>query len=269
MSKPRLTEIEFDLQLFNEEAPVENDNDALVDQQVENEDELEETEEVEDIDWGSLELNHLDEHTTLGTLGREEAQAILQKGMDYDRIKEKYSNYKDNPAYQYIDEFMKDSGFDNAADFMKEIKINDKQAEFIKQGMNEENARIAAEDYVSNSNPVDREAQEIEKFLDWQQGKVKAGIFSNELKADNIPQSVIEAYQKGTPLKEAYSDYVIDNIKRNTEQETLKKLKKNKMSSTGSVTKGVTKHNKSVNDMSKKDFETLKNSVLRGDTKGL
>lgn len=183
--------------------------------------------------------------------------ADAQKGKNYQRMVDKVDSFKNNPAYQYIDQYMKDSGFTDPAKFVKELRVNEKVAELIKDGMDEEKAKKYAEQMVTE-NPVDVKGKEIGDFLQWHSDKVKQGVFGEELEAENIPQEVIDAYEKGQSLKEAYQDHMLKNIKFKTEQETLQKLDNNKRKSAGKIEEGT---KNSTKDMTVTQIDKLMSSM--------
>jgi len=160
-----------------------------------------------------------------------------QMGSALPRYKEKVSKYENDPAYKWVKEYMKESNYDDPQQFVNDIKINAKTQDYISKGMSEEDARAAAEEYVGKGQQgVDIKTKAVDEFLNWHQSKVDAGKFDNQLEAGNIPDSVIEAYEKGMSLKEAYMDYILDDIQVKTEQKTIKNIVKNKETSSGELT---------------------------------
>ena len=195
-------------------------------------------EEAEAIDWANLELKNTEGVKKLSEYTQEEAKAFFQKGTDYDRKVKQLEELRNNPNLKYMNDYMKQSGFDDPELFVRELKITSKTAEYIEDGMSEDKARKAAEEFVGKptENKTDKE---IADFLEWQSSKVKAGKFSEKIDADNIPEEVINSFNSGTPLKEAYMDYMLDNIKTSTEQATIKKIADNKNKST-KIVEGTT-----------------------------
>lgn len=185
--------------------------------------------------------------------------ADAQKGRNYQRVLEQRDNLKNNPAHGYIDEYMKSQGYADPTEFVKDLKTRTKADELIAKGMSEADALEEASSYVKNSlNVADVKTKEIDSFLQWHQGKVDSGIFDSTLDAQNIPQEVLDAYESGKSLKEAYSDHMLKSIKRNTEQETLSKLAKHKETSAGQLNKGTAANNK---DMTVAQIDKLLNGM--------
>jgi len=221
--------------------------------------ETEETQEEEPFDWKSLELKHLDEVKQLGEYTPEDAASMFRKGIDYDRKVSKYEEKLNAPHYKWVDEYMKSNGFTDGTDFVKAIQVNDKKSSLMEKGMSEEDAQAEAEEYVNKTfgQKTDQKTKEIDGFLKWHQGKVDSGKFNESLNVDSIPKQVIEAYEKGENIKEAYMDYLLDDIKVSTEQETIKKITKNKETSTGKLKPNAATETK----LSSKQIEDKINSL--------
>jgi hypothetical protein len=162
-----------------------------------------------------------------------------QMGSVTERYKDKLSKMENNPTHKWADEFMKESGYTDANNFVRDIKINTKTEELIAKGMSDEDAKSYATELVSKEMPTDSKGKEIEGFLKWHESKVSEGKIKDSLDAESIPQEVLDAYSKGQSLKEAYQDYLLDNIATTTEQDTLKKLAHNKETSAGKLADGV------------------------------
>lgn len=177
----------------------------------------------------------------------EQLREAAEMGSALPRYKEKVSKYESNAAYKYIDGYMKKAGYTDPVTFVNDIKINEKTKEFVDKGMSEEDARASATEIIKNESANnDGRTKEIDGFLKWHSSKVDEGKFTGPLDANNIPQSVIDAYENGQPLKEAYMDFVLDDIKVKTEQQTIKKIKKNKETSGGELKNGKPDNTKSM-----------------------
>jgi len=245
----------------NAETEESTDDTSIENAETENADDEEESIAV---DWANLELKNTEGTKKLSELTQEEAKEYFQKGSDYDRkissLNNKINDYNNNPAYQYIDNYIKESGYDDPAEFIREIKISERAQSYMQSGMSEQSARNAAEEFVGElkSNNSDKE---IDEFLAWHSEKVESGKFANELDPQNVPESIINAYKSGTPLKEAYMDYKLDNIKTNTEQNTIKNILGNKNKSTGPIEQsGVKPKTKLTSKQIEKTLDSMSSS---------
>jgi len=193
----------------------------------------------------------------------EQLKEAAEMGSALPRYKDKVSALENNPAYKWVDKYMKDSGYTDPSDFVRAIDVNAKTEEFVSKGMTEEDAKTAAEEFVSrNDSGSDLKSKEISSFLEWHNSKVESGKFNESLDADNIPQAVQDAYENGQSLKEAYMDYILDDIKVKTEQDTLKKLAKNKETSAGAL--NDTKPN-NTKDMTVAQINKTLSSMTKGE----
>ena len=223
---------------------VETPEEEVVDTPVDETEEVveTETEEQEEPDYSEADKSFLERFEIQFDKGAkkfdslEQLKEAAEMGSALPRYKDKVSALENNPAYKWVDKYMKDSGFSDPSDFVKAIEVNAKTEEFVNKGMSQEDATAAAEEFVSrNSSGSSLKGKEIDSFLEWHNGKVESGKFTESLDANNIPQSVQDAYENGQSLKEAYMDYILDDIKIKTEQDTLKKIAKNKETSAGAL----------------------------------
>lgn len=255
---------------FNEvvEEEVVEDTETLEETPAEEVEDVEETadseEGQEEIDYASKFLETFKVTYDGNEVGYESVEDLIadaQKGKNYQRVLEQRDSYKNNPAYKYIDDYMKSAGYDDPNKFIQDIKVNSKVSELTAKGMSEEDAKSLAEELVSKESvQVDTKSKEIQDFVDWHKAKVNDGVFGDELAPENIPQSVLEAYEQGQSLKEAYMDYVLKDIKVKTEQETLKKITTNKKKSAGKLAESKPNN---TNDMTKAQIDTLLNGMSK------
>jgi len=244
-----MTKYKFNLQLFSEEEGVEE---PVVEEELDFEEPTEEMPseegEAEEAEPDYTEANQafLDrfeiqfDKNAKKFESIEELKEAAEMGSALPRYKEKLSELESrmsSPHYKWLDDYMKESGYDNGAEFVRDIRINDKYSEYVDNGMSEEAARKAAEEFVANSfgNQQDKKTRDMESFIEWHQKKLDSGTFSQELDVNNLPEEVLRAYENGESMKEAYTDHILKDIKTRTEQDTLKKLAKNKDTSTGEL----------------------------------
>ena len=196
------------------------------------------------------ELKHLDETRTVG---REEVVALAQKGMDYDRIREKYDSlstvqkdYNDlkaahealNDRISYLDELAKsqnmtldqmidqtkaailakEKGMDmNAA--LEQVRLDRRDRELTKRE-NKLKAQKETED-SAQAEAAKRQA-DIQRFLKEYP----------DVPPKDIPKEVWAQVSKGSTLTEAYAKHEAAQLKLQLEAE--RKNKENRETSTGS-----------------------------------
>lgn len=202
-----------------------------------------EVESVEAQPQATIKLNYLGEEKEIDL---EEAKTLAQKGMDYDRQKERWETLK--PTIDEMKDLAKDFGFvdnDGHGDYkaylqaVKEAKRADEIEQLTQQSALPK--ELAEELYLSRQ---ERQQREIEKqqIAERQQIEQENLDFLNYFKevngkpfeeTDNIPQEVILANQKGIPLKYAYAEYLSKQLLSDKKIEETNQS--NAASSTGSV----------------------------------
>ena len=163
-----------------------------------------------------LTLKHLDETRNVT---REEAQALAQKGMDYDRVRERMDSYKKEldearPALTLVKQY---------ADAMK-LSVSEyldycRTQELVSGGMTEEQAKhqvnldkrdaeLSAKEEAARQAEQERTtAQNAEKSAQERQRQDFNDFIRRfpNVKAEDIPQSVWESVNKGESLVMAYT----------------------------------------------------------------
>lgn len=199
-----------------------------------------------------FELKHLDETRTVD---REEVIALAQKGLDYDRIREKYDAgkeamdwYRDNAdSVKWLEELAKEQGltFTEMVDQTRAqiMSSRTKQSLEVCRGI-VANERKAAElerkqkALEESAGKTDAETAAREKM----QADVRefAEAYPEQAKDPNsIPKEVWDAVHKGEKLVSAYRAYENKQLKAQLEKEKAEAAKreqeqKNKARSTGS-----------------------------------
>ena len=223
-----ITDAEFDEMWDNDE-----DNDEMfaeeitdeADQQTQGSPETEETEptEAEQPDGQDtdqyLELKHFDE---VKKVNKEQAKVLAQKGMDYDRIRERADKLQ---KYE---------------DFLNEIKGDFASLEDL---MDDTRARLKAdkdgisyEDALAKVKEQPEQAKQGREELLEQIRRESVDAFAKahpELKPDDIPQEVWEDIFQTNNLEASYIKYQAKKTK--DENAFLKKNAENKARSTGSM----------------------------------
>jgi hypothetical protein len=184
--------------------------------------------EAEDADqW--IELKHMDDEPR--KVGKEEAKALAQKGLDYDRIRQERDDLKTKlPRYEAMEAFLKEmqGDFDSIEDFMDDtrarIKADAEGLSYDDALAKVKAAKPAAEQPVSGEDNINVDGF-LRKFPD--------------VKAEEIPASVWADVKVTNDLAASYEKY--DNSRKQDriaelerEIETLKNNQKNANRSTGS-----------------------------------
>ena len=187
------------------------------DQQTEEPEATEPAEEPDTDQW--LELKHFDE---VRRVSKEEAKALAQKGMDYDRIRGK------------VDKLQK------YEDFLNEIKGDFASLEDL---MDDTRARLKADkdgiSYEDALNKIKEEPAKTKQTRDEILEQIRQESIQQfaadhpDIQAQDIPQEVWEDVFKTNNLEASYAKYVAQKMKN--ENDVLKRNAKNKSRSTGSM----------------------------------
>lgn len=214
-----ISDAEFDEMWDSEEddgAFAEDFSDDMADQQ-DQEVSAESAEEPDTDQW--LELKHFDE---VRRVSKEEAKALAQKGMDYDRIRgkvDKLQKYED-----FLNEIKGD--FASLDDLMDDTRARLKAD---KDGISYEDALNKIKEEPAKTKQVREEVLEQIR-----QESVQAFAQNHpDIQAQDIPQEVWEDVFRTNNLEASYAKYVAKKMK--DENAVLKNNAKNKSRSTGSM----------------------------------
>lgn len=209
-----------------------------------------ETPSENEVQADQFELKHLDETRTVG---RDEVVTLAQKGMDYDRIRERLdalsAEHKDyetvkaqnealNDQLSYLNELaqsqnmtldqlidqtraamiMKSEGLEMGA-AMEKVRMDRRERELTKRE-NKLNTQKQQDESVKSA--AERRQADIQKFL----------TEYPDVSPKDIPNEVWAQVNKGSTLTEAYAKYEAAQLKIQLEAE--RKNRENRESSTGS-----------------------------------
>lgn len=248
----------LDLQLFSEDAEVVEATPEVEYETEETSDEFQDdyVEEVEEQPKFEFEVQYNKEKKIIND--PEELRTYAQKGMNYDKIQSRLEQLESDPLRQWANDYMKEVGYDDPSKFIADVQkeqaereFNNRVQEFVERGYAPDVAREMAElkkenqeikSQIQGFTQKTEQQREYEDFINWHNEAQQQGLVG-ELKADEIPLQVWEAQRRGVPLKYAYMEYVLPQIKVQTEQNTLKNLQKNAETSTGSTKDGGSSEN--------------------------
>ena len=215
-----ISDAEFDEMWDSEEGDgmfAEEASDDEADQPAEEPEATEPAEEPDTDQW--LELKHFDE---VRKVSKEEAKALAQKGMDYDRIRgkvDKLQKYED-----FLNEIKGD--FASLDDLMDDTRARLKAD---KDGISYEDALNKIKEAPAKTKQVKEEVLEQIR-----QESIQAFAEAHpDIQAQDIPQEVWEDVFRTNNLEASYAKYVAKKMK--DENAVLKNNAKNKSRSTGSM----------------------------------
>lgn len=188
----------------------------------------------------TLRIKYMDQEREIS---RDEAVQLAQKGMDYDRIREKWDDARE--TITFIDEQAKAAGMDRKS-FIDYLRIESKKS----QGMSEDDAKRTVELENREAAVQLRESEEQQRIAD-QQAQQNAADTERErrdadfrrfaekypdLKVETITEAIPDVWErvgKGESLVEIWQDHEINRLK--TEQAAEAQNVKNAGRSTGSM----------------------------------
>lgn len=217
----------------NNEPPAETDAQKQADDKEKTSAPQEETPDAEQPSAPKIHVKYMD---TEKDLSPEEAQTFAQKGMDYDRVRQKYDESK--PVVDLMKSLAEKSGM-KVPDFVSYIRQQAKQQE----GMSESEAKnaVALEDREAEVSRKEAEQAEREKMSakSNKEEKDRQAEFENfatkypDVKPETIPKSVWDAVSKGASPVEAYQDFLL--VKAKADMEAAKQNAKNTVATAGSM----------------------------------
>lgn len=195
----------------------------------------------------SFKLKHLDEEIEV-----DEAKVVelAQKGMDYDRIREKYNGMNaEMPRYKEYESFLNElaAGANQTIEELIDssrarMLIAKEQSEGRTMGEAEAMLRVQRQRKTAAAAPVEEakdEPAEVKEEPKIDEQAVRKQQFRDliqafpDIKADEIPKSVFEEAQKSGNLFVAYSNYRMNLLAE--ENKKLRQEQKNRQRATGSM----------------------------------
>ena len=161
----------------------------------------------------SWQIKYMGETTTFSV--EDITPEVLQKSMDYDRIRSKYDEAK--PVMEMFSEFAKNAGM-SVADYVKHVRIETKKASGLSEAeakrtveLEEREAAIAANEEAKRQATADKAARTAKVQADLQDFAKAFPQIYEKAKTDKtaIPQSVWEDVGRGLSLTAAYARFAV------------------------------------------------------------
>ena len=197
----------------------------------------------------------------------EEAPEFIEKGLNYDKIKDRVSEYE-----QHLNRVAQLTGYQSHEEMLQALDEAERQQEqqrYRDAGIDPDTFNQLLEQHpdIQYAREMKQKEEQAQRF----QEEVNE-LFSEfpDLKAEEIPPEVWQLKeQKGVSLLDAYLRVNFKSLSQQKEQEAIQKLQGNAQSSAGSLGGGDVQHNTSIKDMPKNDFEALLRKVKNGEVRSL
>lgn len=207
-----------------------------------------------------------------------ERQRYLQQGYHYEQKVKGEMEVLRQQAEQ-LERVAKFAGYNDHAEFLEAIQEQERQLEIQQEA---ERLGISSEQYEQYLQPVNNELSQVKSELETlrQQENMRAidaQVTSLQNKYDDFSQYEEQVFQlaidKSYDLEDAYilvshADR-LEKARVEAQQHAVQSLQNKQLTSPGSLSGGDGGVKSSVSALSKTDFATLKEKVLRGETKQL
>lgn len=193
----------------------------------------------------------------------EEAPEYIQKGLNYDKVQGKLSEYETN-----LERIARLTGYSSHAEMLEYLEHAEREAEeqrYAELGIDKSKFNEMLEEHpdIQFAREI-RQQKAMEEKLN-NEGKELFEEFPN-LKVEEIPQQVWELREsKGLSLLDAYLRVNHKSLAQQKEQEVINKLQKNQLTSPGALGREGTDHKTSYSQLSAKEKADLRQRVLRGE----
>jgi hypothetical protein len=199
------------------------------------------------------------------TLDQERARELAQKGLNYDKLQERYQALETDPRLTFVQELAQEQGMDvnEYLDAVREAKEQQRLNELLEQNIPEEYAKEILENQKFRQQlQSEREAKQAEEaqraeameFFDY--FRETTGRDYTPGSKEDLPDEVVAIQdEQGIPLKFAYMQYHNQQLRNQ-----IKVLKQNEANAKRAPIGGVTTHG-STDTASEDDFMRGFNSI--------
>ncbi|MFY0760196.1 hypothetical protein AB1K32_15100 [Metabacillus dongyingensis] len=197
----------------------------------------------------------------------DEAPDYIQKGMNYDKVQSKVSEYE-----QHLNRVAQVAGYETHDELLQALDQAEKEREqqkYVDAGIDPDTFNSLLEQHpdIQYAREMKQKEEASQKF------NAEANEFFSEfpdVKPEDIPAEVWTLKdQKGLTLLDSYLRVNYKSLGQQKEQEAIQKLQTNSLSSPGSLSGGDVPHKANIGSMGKSDFSSLVEKVLRGEVKNL
>lgn len=207
-------EIDDNFDIFEDELPIDDTDiptDDTIDdpenEEVVNDGEVEEVQqEIEP--FLTIKYNKEDKPLTM-----EEAIALSQKGMNYDKVMEKLYQAENNPVLNYLSDIAARNNTtpEELVNYWKQQEEQAQLDQLVQQNIPEEYAREMLESRKFREQMQQQQQAEIEREKQNNEFKDFVEAFPN-VDPKSIPKDVWEKNSNGIPLKYAYMEWNMSNV---------------------------------------------------------
>ena len=189
-------------------------------------------------------------------LTQEEAIALSQKGMNYDKLQERLNQIENNRGLAYLNKLAQDNGtdIDTLVNYWEEQEQQAQLNQLIQSNIPQEMAEEILTNRKFREQFEEKQRQEQKQAAERQEFNEFFEAFPG-VDPKSIPKEVWEMNDNGIPLKFAYAEY--DRRQLQNEVKILKQNQKNKASSPSVGTTGYGSRDNTLNDPFLEGFNSI------------
>lgn len=204
-------------------------------------------------------------------LSKDEARELSQKGMNYDKVKQKLDELENDPRLSFVEKQAEKFGFKDINDYLKAVEKAEEQ-ERVKELAEKEGISTELAERLHNLEIKEQEREKQSKEIQLEKEKQRnykefLDYFSEnngrdfDFKTDEIPTSVWKEFEEGNSLIDAYAKHENQILRDKLKEYENSKIEqeqneKNAEKSTGSVTG---KNESETGFISENEFNANKN----------
>lgn len=152
----------------------------------------------------------------------DQAQTLIQKGMNYDKVQEQLQNVQNSSGMQYLYELSQRSGMtiDEMVDYWRGQEEQQQINELVQKNIPPEYAKEMIENRKFRAAQKIKEQQTQKDEANQKEYRDFVQAYPN-VQAEDVPEEVWDKVNNGVPLKYAYMEYENSQLKeKNKIQET-------------------------------------------------
>lgn len=169
--------------------------------------------------------------------------SYLQKGLDYDRVKDQVNTYKNDPRLSFVENQAKKYNM-TPEQFISAVQDQEYQSEIddlVKSGVTEEVAKEVVDTRRQKQPEPQSQKQEDKELVDFVEYYAKTNGKTFNPDTDTLPDEVWVANANGTPLKVAYMEHLLSlkQAEQKLSQKQEEQKKQNEEAKKKAPVKGV------------------------------
>lgn len=171
----------------------------------------------------------------------------LQKGMDYDRVKDQVNTYKNDPRLSFVENLAKQHNMtpEQYIQAVEDQQYQDEIDDLVESGVSKDVAKevVDTRRQKQQGSQVQSQSQEEKELVDFVEYYAKVNGKQFDPDSDTLPDEVWKSNASGTPLKVAYMEHLV-TLKQDEQkaaQKQAEQKRQNEEAKKKAPVKGVSK----------------------------